>query len=110
MLEKKFDDKTDVYMYGCTCFEILTKTEPYENYSNEEFLKGFLKNELPLLSLPESTPKNISDLITSCLSARDSRPTFSEILFKLEEIENEIRAKGFETEEFGNGYSKIKLV
>ena len=97
-------------MYGCTCYEIATKSEPYENYSNEEFLKGFLKNDLPQLVLPEETPKSVKELIYACLSRKETRPTFKEILFQLEEIENDIKAKGFETEEFANGYSKINLV
>ena len=110
LLDKVFNEKTDVYMYGCTCYEIITKMEPYQELANDEFIQRFLKFELPPLTLPIQTPKNLKELVASCLSSKETRPTFKEILFRLEEIENDIKTKGFETEEFANGYSKINLV
>lgn len=73
-----FNEKTDVWMYGITLWEIYTLGEvPYGGlaWSNEflQMLVGGLRPELPV-----SMPKEVMALVTNCLDANsEKRPTFT---------------------------------
>lgn len=55
--------KTDIYSFGVTFYELLTRKEPYEEYENVEEVVDMLRDaemDPPLRpTLPEGLPKDV---------------------------------------------------
>ncbi|PRP80208.1 SH2 domain-containing protein [Planoprotostelium fungivorum] len=82
LLEKPFNEKTDVYSYGITLWEIFTGGIPFDNAfeSFDDLVDAVcLENERP--KLPAWLPTRLSKLISSCWDMdADRRPSFTQIL------------------------------
>eukprot|EP01119_Soliformovum_irregulare_P024096 TRINITY_DN856_c0_g1_i1.p1 TRINITY_DN856_c0_g1~~TRINITY_DN856_c0_g1_i1.p1 ORF type:complete len:206 (-),score=72.78 TRINITY_DN856_c0_g1_i1:66-683(-) len=82
---RKFTSKSDVYAFGVTCIEILTKKDPYPDIDLLQFSMRVLGEGLNLRnSVPSTVPKTLADLIVACLAETpEERPTFREIVTRL---------------------------
>uniref|UniRef100_H2ZF87 Receptor protein-tyrosine kinase n=1 Tax=Ciona savignyi TaxID=51511 RepID=H2ZF87_CIOSA len=79
--------KSDVFMFGVTCWEIFTLGEfPHSDMSNDALVKAMQSNQVPSLPALEST-KRITSLINKCChSSPSNRPEMKQISRKLESI------------------------
>eukprot|EP01119_Soliformovum_irregulare_P001719 TRINITY_DN1146_c0_g1_i1.p1 TRINITY_DN1146_c0_g1~~TRINITY_DN1146_c0_g1_i1.p1 ORF type:complete len:766 (-),score=186.35 TRINITY_DN1146_c0_g1_i1:107-2404(-) len=82
---RQFSTKSDVYAFGVTCIEILTRRDPYPEINLLEFSMRVLAEGLHLRdSIPMDVPRPLRELILSCLSdLPEQRPSFQDILAKL---------------------------
>nr|XP_018669704.1 inactive tyrosine-protein kinase 7-like [Ciona intestinalis] len=87
LLDGTATPKTDVFMFGVTCWEIFTLGEfPHSDLSNDALLKAIRSNQTPTLPALEST-KRITSLINKCCHASPSnRPEMKQISKKLQSI------------------------
>lgn len=82
--ESKYSFKSDVWSFGVTCREILTRESPV--YSCDRFKPPQIREAL---TFPDFTPPDLKDLIMSCFGdTPDDRPPFKEILQKLQQIKS----------------------
>jgi len=81
--------KTDCWMFGVTCWEILTKEIPYPDMDLIVSALAITRGER--LVIPGKCPPKLAEMIQSCwLNEPDLRPTFQDIYNKLEKIEAEL--------------------
>lgn len=82
-----YTQTVDVYSYAITLCEILTRSRPLHdkvNVSNWMDVARAVVQLKVLPSIPEWCPKNLADLIRSCLSHDPSlRPSFQDIVSRL---------------------------
>ena len=79
LIGKKYSKKTDVWAFGVTCVEILTRQKPFPDLDLQTFAVKFLSGGVRVYqTLPADTPRPIYDLIvaTQC-DAPEKRPSFS---------------------------------
>jgi len=80
----------DVYAFGVTMSEILTRRDPYHDLVPIEVLEGVADPErVPPLrpALPDGLPRDLYELINECWHKNPARrPNFSEVLARLEDI------------------------
>ena len=78
--ENKFTQKSDVYSYAMTCYEIATRERPWMGLNEAQISRTVVdKRRRP--DLPASTPAFLVDLIQACWTHDPKdRPTFSEII------------------------------
>ena len=82
--ESKYSFKSDVWSFGVTCREILTRESPV--YSCDRFKPPQFREKM---TFPDFSPTDLSDLIMSCFGdTPDDRPTFKEILQKLQQVKS----------------------
>jgi len=82
-----FTDKSDVYSYGITFWEIMNRdTIPFKNIDNNIFMFGEGAGDIrPVID--ENFDKEIADLIRSCWHADPSlRPTIGQVVAELEKF------------------------
>ncbi|XP_076343562.1 macrophage-stimulating protein receptor-like isoform X4 [Tachypleus tridentatus] len=81
----EFSEKSDVWSYGVTVWEILTLAEtPYSSLDNSDLL-NFLEAGNRLIC-PETCPEKFDTVIQRCFDGNpDARPTFSQIVQHLED-------------------------
>eukprot|EP01114_Cavostelium_apophysatum_P024542 TRINITY_DN963_c0_g1_i4.p1 TRINITY_DN963_c0_g1~~TRINITY_DN963_c0_g1_i4.p1 ORF type:complete len:1192 (-),score=342.98 TRINITY_DN963_c0_g1_i4:33-3269(-) len=81
--------KTDVYSYGVTLFEIMTRQNPFVNIPLERVAIQVANSELSLVKfLPEDNdyPKLLVEIMKDCLNFNpDERPDFGAILERLKD-------------------------
>lgn len=76
----QFSQKSDIYSFGMILLEMCTQTTPYMECKDfKEMYNCKTKRILPK-SLSNITDKTIQDIITSCLSAPNNRPTAKDLL------------------------------
>jgi serine/threonine protein kinase len=98
----KFSEKSDVWSFGATMVEILTKREPYHGFKGstlqlvERIGSGatdpwrHLKESDP--GLAASLPEWIEPVLVSCFTIDDSqRPTFREVRYQLSKLCPELK-------------------
>jgi serine/threonine-protein kinase len=70
------DARSDMYSFGCTCFELLTGRPPYTGASPDEVLNKHLRSVTPSLQAYNPRVSNeFAALVTRCLSKDpDDRP------------------------------------
>ncbi|KAG0559666.1 hypothetical protein KC19_10G121800 [Ceratodon purpureus] len=87
--------KADVYSFGVTCAHLLSLKDPFENVNlgNKyvELMNG-LRPEIPATACPEKLVALINNCWDTCPI---SRPSFTEICIRLEEITHELLRGGF---------------
>ena len=84
---QEFNEKCDVYSYGIVLWEILTREEPFGQYTSfSEFKEAVcIRGERP--TIPEDCPGSLKDLIVNCWNKEPSlRPSFKEIINKLDYV------------------------
>ena len=98
VLEKfAFSTKSDVYSFGIVMWECLTKEVPYEGVSVLKTMYAVLNNRLRP-AIPDYAPPEYAELIRQCWDDDpESRPTFSVILEKL----NEMATKNWDNKPWG---------
>jgi serine/threonine protein kinase len=64
----KVDSRTDLFSLGCILFECLAGRPAYRRSSQQESVQATLAEDPDLSLLPEETPREIRDLIATCLS------------------------------------------
>jgi serine/threonine protein kinase len=91
MRDKKqfeYTTKADVYSFAMVCCEILSGKEPFEDHEKSQFnflIESYVVHERPFLPGHQYHPLN--KLIKTCWDdVPERRPTFKDILSKLEDI------------------------
>ncbi|KAI1294773.1 Hepatocyte growth factor receptor [Halotydeus destructor] len=86
MEKNSYNMKTDVWSYGVTIWEVITRGEfPYHLVANWQMLQ-YLKEDFRLQQ-PEYCPDPLYDIMLQCWSMNpDDRPTFSELVTKVQDV------------------------
>jgi serine/threonine-protein kinase len=73
---RAIDLRSDVYSFGCVCFEVLTNRPPFTGVSPDDVLSKHLKAPLPSLQAFNNRVTNeFAALVAQCLSKNpDGRP------------------------------------
>jgi serine/threonine protein kinase len=81
--------KADVYSFGVTCAEILSLKTPFEDIQLSDMYTELVRGARP--ELPSHCPGKLVSLLTQCWSEDPlSRPTFTEIWTRLEEVRHDL--------------------
>src|SRR6266849_6384285 len=72
------DKRSDVWAFGCVCFEMLTGTRAFEGEDVADTLAKVLKREPDWTALPADVPDQIRLLITRCLE-KDRKARISDV-------------------------------
>jgi len=89
---RQFSVKSDVWSFGVTCLEVLTRDQPYPELDMLHFVAKLVDpnfNAKIVLTndIPSTTPKKLVELLTSCWEPSPSdRPDFKQICQELKEI------------------------
>jgi serine/threonine protein kinase len=83
-MKKEFSSKSDVWSFGVTCLEILTRQRPYPHLSIAEFSANALEE---ITKIASYIPNNTPELLVDCFQwDANNRPSFNEIVERLEEL------------------------
>ena len=99
----KFSKASDVWSYGVTMWEVLTRREPYEDKDNvtaagdknSNCFTNFLKKSEVMYkglkpTIPVDCPTRLATLLNSCFEFEPhKRPTFKFIIKQLNNLEGE---------------------
>jgi len=97
--EKKYGIKSDVWSFGVTLCEVLTRQEPYPELDNVQAASHVMHKGLKPRP-PDNTPLKLTKLIEQCFQTDPKkRPTFSEIIQVFDEVEEDIRSNPFYSED-----------
>jgi len=81
--------KTDSWMFGVTCWEMLTKNIPFPELDLIASALAIVKGDR--LVIPETCPPKLAELMKACWTTNpDLRPNFQEIYNSLEKMEAEL--------------------
>jgi eukaryotic-like serine/threonine-protein kinase len=75
---KPVDKRADIWAFGCVLFEMLAGQRRFEGEDMAETLASVLTREVPISSLPSSTPAPLRALVRDCL-IRDPRQRLRDI-------------------------------
>ena len=75
---KPIDKRVDIWAFGCVLFEMLTCTRAFDSEDIAETLAAVLTRDVPISSLPSSTPAPLRALVRDCL-IRDPRQRLRDI-------------------------------
>ncbi|XP_035859548.1 mixed lineage kinase domain-like protein isoform X2 [Sander lucioperca] len=85
-INHKYSKACEIYSFGIVMWEVVTRSKPYEGWSNKDFLEkvGKQKYRQPL---PDDCPKPLGNLINAC-RAHDhfQRPSAGELVDKLQTV------------------------
>lgn len=89
--KSKYSFKSDVWSFGVTCYEIISRKVPYSPLSNTAVVAAvFTTDKSPLVSDLEryqNLPAALPTLLSRCLNKDpDQRPDFAQIVPELEAI------------------------
>ena len=84
----RFSEKTDVWSYGVTVWEIFTlgRHQPYEELDDQAIIQDAVRNkQRQLLVRPEACPEDVYQVLLQCWEYKlEDRPTFAEIFTSLD--------------------------
>jgi len=84
--KKKYSEKSDVWSFGVTCWEILTRKEPYPDMDMIQASIAVVTEELKP-TLPPSTPQALARIILPCYNYEpDQRPSFGTLVEQLDNL------------------------
>jgi eukaryotic-like serine/threonine-protein kinase len=66
------DKRTDIWAFGCVCYEMLTGRTPFAGQTISDMLAAVLEREPDWSRLPEALPVNIHRMLQRCLE-KDSK-------------------------------------
>ena len=79
--EKKFSEKSDVWSFGITCIEIITRNKPYPGLNSVQVVTQVIEGLRP--NFPQGTRLDLEELISKCWEEdSNERPTFQQLNFK----------------------------
>jgi len=83
--ENLFTEKSDVFSYGMTIFEVLTRAHPWDDCSQAQIvMKVALKDERPSMPEDHDAPEDLVDLMETCWALNpDDRPWFADVVQRL---------------------------
>ena len=84
------DLRTDIYSFGCTLFELLSRRPPYTAESANELLNKHLKSPVPaLVVVRDNVTEGFSELVARCMAKRrQERPnSIEEFLAEYQNIQ-----------------------
>jgi len=85
ILGRFYNEKTDVWSFGVTMWEILTATDPYPELDPIQAGIKVARDNLTL-QIPKECPILVKNIMNLCFKYKpDERPTFKEIFSKLSE-------------------------
>lgn len=101
---KKISIKSDVYMFGCTLYEMVEIKPPYHNLNSNQIIEEIEKNKP--LKFERAPGHLLIEVIQMCMKKNpDERPTMDEVTQKLiqiahghriEDVDNEIIVEDFD--------------
>ena len=87
----RFSEKTDVWSFGVTMWEIFTlgRYQPYEDLEDQDIIQDAIRNkQRKLLPKPEACPEEVYSVMLRCWEYKiDNRASFAEIFNSLSEIQ-----------------------
>jgi len=87
MMGEQFNEKADVYSFSLILWFLLETKEPYEQFEDLETFARAVCIQHVRPAIPQGTDPGLKDLITRCWAPNPAdRPTFSEIVQKLDHI------------------------
>lgn len=87
MLGEEFNEKADVYSFGIVLWEILTRKEPFSQYSDYDIFVAAICDEGVRPPIPDDCIPSLRKLMTDCWDANPKkRPDFVDIVKRLDEI------------------------
>jgi Tol biopolymer transport system component len=86
------DKRTDIWAFGCVCYEMLTSRTPFAGQTISDVLAGVLEREPDWSRLPQALPLNIGRLLQRCLE-KDSKRRLRDIGDARVELEEAAHAK-----------------
>ena len=88
--DKAYNEKTDVYMFGSTVWEIMYGKEPWEDEDPINVAMQVCMQE-ERLDFPWDLPPGLKTLIKKCwLKDPDKRPTFGELFKRLQKMHQSV--------------------
>lgn len=93
-----FDRSVDAYSFGLILYEIIEGTQPFHPKYSEEALRMMCleRNRPPFKSKSKSYPPDLIELIEECWDPEPVvRPTFSEIIVRLDKIVSNCSKQGW---------------
>eukprot|EP01095_Lingulamoeba_sp_RSL-Kostka_P001500 TRINITY_DN12086_c0_g1_i1.p1 TRINITY_DN12086_c0_g1~~TRINITY_DN12086_c0_g1_i1.p1 ORF type:complete len:557 (+),score=118.40 TRINITY_DN12086_c0_g1_i1:74-1744(+) len=82
---ESYSEKCDVYSYGVVIWEAYTRKKPYKNLTAFQVVVAVVNSGLRP-QIPENCPQNWRQLMQDCWDEHpDNRPTFSEIIQRIED-------------------------
>jgi serine/threonine-protein kinase len=87
---RQIDPRSDIYSFGCVCFELLAGRPPYTGMNPDEVLNKHLRAPLPSLQAYNNKVTNeFAALVARCLNKKpDDRPqSMSEFLDSYQSIQ-----------------------
>jgi len=92
--DKIFNNKTDLWSYGILCIEVLTRHDPYPEFSLDDFARKVMRDNLTSTAMnyvPSDVPEIIREIAIGCLQIDPSkRPGFGHIYQKLESLNEQM--------------------
>lgn len=90
-----YDTKVDVFSFALILQEMIEGNQPFSMKSEDDVPKAYVANERPPFNAPpKSYAHGLRELIEECWHEKsDSRPTFREIITRLESIYNAINRR-----------------
>ncbi|XP_031135716.1 mixed lineage kinase domain-like protein isoform X3 [Sander lucioperca] len=83
-INHKYSKACEIYSFGIVMWEVVTRSKPYEGWSNKDFIEKVCKQKYRQ-PLPDDCPKPLGNLINAC-RAHDhfQRPSAGELVDKLQ--------------------------
>jgi len=95
LLERTYSVSSDVWSFGVTLYEILSREEPYVGLTNVQAASAVMYQHLRLKP-PDTCPPKLAHLMEKCFETEpEKRSSFKEILKALDEIEEDIKSNPF---------------
>ncbi|KAL7680599.1 putative mitogen-activated protein (MAP) kinase kinase kinase 7 [Plasmopara halstedii] len=89
---EKYGTPCDVYSFSIIVWEVLAWGEPYPDLGSSDIMNGVAGGNLRPI-VPEGTPSALAMLLEECWTKRqDQRPTFNELVRKLEAMSRDFGA------------------
>lgn len=105
----QYSQKSDIYSFGIVLLEMYTQTTPYIECKGFKEMHNNIKKGILPRSISDVTDKTIQNIIKSCLSAPNDRPTAKDLL-NTEFFKENIHETSAESLDRDENIKKISLV